>query len=162
MSALTIATGTNKATKNTKPASTRPHGEKRAGKPSPKAAARALNHQWAHTGIYTCVGLSAVLNATANYHHAPMGGGAWAIMLGIVIPCIVYILARVGGVQWSMGARYLAMFTASMGAGLLALSIHHCGDAISMLTGMQSWEGVLMAIAIDGGLVACELETLRR
>jgi hypothetical protein len=128
--------------------------------PSTKAIMRANNHRWAHAGVALCVGLSAILNACANYHHASKGAGAWAIMLGIAIPALVFILARVGGSQWRMQSRRLAIFTACMGAGLLGLSIHHCGDAISMLTGMSTWEGVLMAVAVDGGLVACELETV--
>lgn len=150
-------------TETTKPArkraTTRPAGEKQ---PSKREITRAANHKWAHAGIAVCVVLSAGLNGYANSMHAPQGMGVFAWMLGIVIPCLVFILARVGGTQYTMGAIKLAYFTASMGGGLLVLSVAHCAASLSMLTGMTTWMGYAMAVAIDGGLVACELETLRR
>lgn len=105
-----------------------------------------------------CVTMSAGLNAYANSMHAtiPVAGAA----LGIMIPCLVFVLCKVAGMQYRMGgiARKLAYFTAGVGASLLALSVWHCACSLALLTGSHIMLALPLAIAIDGGLVACELD----
>lgn len=58
------------------------------------------------------------------------------------------------------GVQKLALGVGGVGAGLLALSVTHCTEAIGLFTG-AGWMGAgLMAVAIDAGMVACELAEL--
>lgn len=134
------------------------------------AASHAASRQtWAHIGVYTSVALSALLNGYSNSTHAPKDSvGVWvcAIGLGVVVPFIVFVLAKVAGSQWRDAGtgwtqrRVLALITAGVGGVLLALSVRHCADAIYLLTGMSWNQALMLAIAIDCGLVACELEVV--
>ena len=132
--------------------------------PSKRALAQADRHEWSHRGLYLTVGMSACLNAYANYQHAPMGYACvGAIALGIGVPCLIFILCKVAGMQYRSHARLgsfeLAYFTAGVGVSLLVLSIYHCACSLALLSGVNHWGWcVPMAIAIDGGLIACELD----
>lgn len=136
------------------------------------AASQSESHQWSHRGIALTCGLSVVLNAHANLHHMHASLVSTAAILplfmGVVIPCLVYIFARVAGTQWRRKARViiggrripLAAITAFSAVGLLGLSIEHCATSLTLLAGMSGWQAYAMAIAIDGGLVACELDVV--
>lgn len=140
--------------------------------PSKRAITLAHRHRWSHIGVYTFVGASAGLNALAlgihAYSHHTGDAKLWwtvpSIMIGLVIPFMVFILAKVAGMQYRAGSRRLAYFTACVGGFLLLLSITHCASAIALLTGatygwnVASMGATMMAITIDGGLVACELD----
>jgi len=47
------------------------------------------------------------------------------------------------------------------GLSLLALSVQHCTESISLLTGAPNYQSCLMALGIDAGMVACEAAALR-
>lgn len=57
-------------------------------------------------------------------------------------------------------ARRVAVAVGSVGVGVLALSVHHCTEAISLLTGSHWALAGLLAIGIDAGMVASELAEL--
>lgn len=150
MPALTIARPTRKSDSSAKPA--------KAPKPSAKAQARDQRHTWSHRGVALTVGLSAALNAYANAQHATVPAAGVAI--GVAIPCLVFVLSKVAGMQYRAGgvSRRLSHFTGSVGLALLGLSVWHCATSLALLTGSPVWLALPMAIAIDGGLVACELD----
>jgi hypothetical protein len=131
----------------------------KADKPvaSPKADAVAL-HRWASTGVYLTLGMSALLNGYANAQHSPVAAAGW--IMGFATPALVLILSRVASLQYRKRRRNLAAFTGATCVGLLALSVWHCATAVSLLTGTHLALAVPMAIAIDCGLVACELATV--
>lgn len=56
--------------------------------------------------------------------------------------------------------RPIAYGVGGVGVSLLALSIVHCAQSISLLTSSHWTLSTLMAVAIDGGLVACEMAEL--
>ena len=125
--------------------------------------------RWANTGVVLMAVLSAWLNGYANSLSATIPRAGW--LLGIVIPIIVLISAKVAGKQLRRGHVKRAQATAAAGLGLLLLSVWHCAVSISLLTfGVMptfSWEGARillltlpMAVAIDGAMVACEVATL--
>ena len=122
------------------------------------------NHVWSHTGVYVCVFTSALLNGYANAMHATIPAAGW--MLGIMIPALVLILSKVAGMQHKRKACLrvhknvypLAYMTACVGACLLVLSVWHCACSLALLTGSHIMLALPMAIAIDCGLVCCELD----
>lgn len=124
--------------------------------PSRKELATADRHKWAHVGVYMCVIMSSGLNGYANALHSPVVLAGWA--LGIMIPCLIFVLARVAGMQWRAKRIGLARLTAGAGLGLLTLSVWHCATSLALLTGSHILLALPMAVAIDCGLVACELD----
>lgn len=115
-------------------------------------------HQWAHAGAGVTLTMSALLNGYANSQHATVYWAGWA--MGLAIPAIVLILSRVAGLNYRSGKRQLAYAGAIVGCGLLLLSVWHCATSIAMLTGSSILLAVPLAIAIDAGLVYCEINTL--
>ena len=99
--------------------------------------------RWANTGVVLMAVLSAWLNGYANSPSATIPRAGW--LLGIVIPIIVLISAKVAGKQLRRGHVKRAQATAAAGLGLLLLSVWHCAVSISLLTfGVMptfSWEG---------------------
>src|SRR5262245_6887184 len=57
-------------------------------------------------------------------------------------------------------ARRLACGVGSVGVGVLALSVTHCCESISLLTGSHWLLSGLLAVGIDAGMVASELAEL--
>jgi len=57
-------------------------------------------------------------------------------------------------------ARRIALGVGGVGVGVLSLSVHHCTEAISLLTGSHWALAGLLAIGIDAGMVASELAEL--
>lgn len=98
--------------------------------------------------------MSMGLNGYANAAHSPEPWAGWA--MGIAIPCIVLLVARVAACKWQAGKLIDAKIGAGIIAALLALSVWHCAVSIAALTGSHILLAVPMAIAIDCGLVYCE------
>lgn len=54
------------------------------------------------------------------------------------------------------GRRKLALVVGAVGTGVLGLSVTHCTEAISLLTGSHWAMAGLLAVGIDAGMVAAE------
>jgi hypothetical protein len=136
--------------------------KKRAAAKSKKQAANygAQVRTWAGAYIALTVTISMGLNAYANGLHAPseMLFAAWG--MGAVIPLLVLILGRVAGLLYKQQAARTALAVASIGVGVLGLSVFHCCESISLLTGSHRLLATLLAIGIDCGFVACEVAIL--
>lgn len=128
-----------------------------APEPAPRPCPDRL-HRYASGGVALMAVLSAGLNGYANSLHATVGWAGW--LMGLAIPAIILILAKVAGLLFKRGARPLALTTAGVGVGLLGLSVWHCAIAIALLTNSPLALAALMAVAIDGGFVCCELALL--
>lgn len=137
-------------TKPAKPKSTR------ARKPSTRKCDGLL--KWARVGVVASLGLSAGLNGMAFSQHSPFPAAGWA--LGFAIPGLILVFSRVSGLLWQQGRRQLGYVGAGACLSILLLSVQHCAVAISRLTGEHVLLAGLMALAIDAGLVVCELATL--
>jgi hypothetical protein len=98
--------------------------------------------------------MSAALNGYCYSTHAPSPLAGWA--LGISVPILILILGRVAG--GTKGTKRWA--SALSGASLLLLSVSHCAESISAITGSSLALAIPLAIAIDCGLVSCELALL--
>jgi hypothetical protein len=133
-------------------------------KPKPgKASARRSRElrqlrRWSQTGVVMMAGLSALLNGYANAQAASVPWAGWG--MGLVVPAIVLVLGKVGSLLWRRGWRHGAQAIGAVGAGLLFLSVLHCATSIGLLTGSSMWLALPMAVAIDCGLVGCELAAL--
>src|SRR5271166_7205632 len=64
------------------------------------------------------------------------------------------------GRKVSKMARRVALVVGGVGVGVLGLSVHHCTEAISLLTGSHWALAGLLAIGIDAGMVSAELAEL--
>lgn len=138
---------------------------KPAAKPVPAPAKPAGSdrlHAYAYTAVAVTAVLSALCNGYANSLQATIPWAGWAI--GLAIPGIILLLAKVAGLLWKRGHRQLALVTGGTGVGLLLLSVWHCAVSISLLTTGETGWGLLlslpMAVAIDAGLVCCEVAAL--
>lgn len=143
-----------------KPAAKPKPARKPKAKPAPTVAPDRSLHQTATITVFTCAGLSALLNGYSAAQHAPIPALGW--FLGLAIPVIILLLGRVAGKLWLRGPsrRSLAYFAGGSGVGLLVLSVYHCAESISMLTGSGLVLAVPMSVAIDCGLVSCELAAI--
>ena len=56
--------------------------------------------------------------------------------------------------------RRIALAVGAVGTFVLALSVWHCTEALSALTGSPVFLAMLLAIGIDAGMVVCELAGL--
>jgi hypothetical protein len=137
-------------------------GKKRATAKRKKPAANYGTQvkTWAGAYIALTVTISMGLNAYANGLHAPaeMLFAAWG--MGAVIPVLVLILGRVAGLLYKQEAARTAFAVASIGVGVLGLSVFHCCESIALLTGSHRLLATLLAIGIDCGFVACEVAIL--
>lgn len=57
-------------------------------------------------------------------------------------------------------ARRIAGVVGGIGVGALSLSVHHCSESIAALTGSGWVSAGLLAVAIDAGMVACEVASV--
>lgn len=114
---------------------------------------------WAYSGVGLTLTLSGALNGLAFAEHAPSVGMGWA--LGVSIPALVLIFSRVSALLYQHGRRALAYCGAAATLSVLLLSVQHCAASIARLTGETMALAALMALAIDAGLVVCELATVR-
>lgn len=131
----------------------------KARKPAPARVKRpdALK-VWATAGVAVMSGMSALLNGYANSLHAGAPWAGW--LMGIAIPVIVLILGKVAGLVYQRGHARGAFALGAVGSGLLFLSVWHCSTSISLLTGSGVFLSMPMAVAIDMGLVGCEVAGL--
>jgi hypothetical protein len=65
-----------------------------------------------------------------------------------------------GGRKAVRHAKRLAGVVGGVGVAVLGLSIHHCTESISLLTGSHWALAGLLAVGIDAGMVASELAEL--
>jgi hypothetical protein len=114
--------------------------------------------RWATGGVILTGGLSALLNGYAASQASPVAWAGWA--MGAVIPVIVLVLGKVGSLLWRRGWKTGAKGVGGVASGLLGLSVLHCATSIGLLTGSSLWLALPMAVAIDCGLVACEVAAL--
>jgi hypothetical protein len=110
---------------------------------------------WATFGVVFTLVLSAALNGYANAQHAPVALAGW--MMGIAVPVLVLVLSKVAGEKWKAEQKGIAYFAGASGMALLFMSVYHCSESISLLTGSGLVLAVPMSVAIDCGLVACEV-----
>lgn len=123
-----------------------------AAKPAAKAGSVA---KWAAFGVIFTLALSAMLNGYANAQHSPVAWAGW--LMGLSVPVLVLVLSKVAGEKYRAGQRPVAWFAAASGVALLILSVWHCSQSIALLTGSPVALAMPMAVAIDCGLVACEI-----
>lgn len=113
---------------------------------------------WAYTGVGLTLGLSGWLNGMAFAQSAPEPGFGWA--LGVAVPASVLVFSRVAALLYARGRKQLAYAGAVAVLSVLLLSVQHCAVSIARLTGEPVLLAGLMALAIDAGLVVCELATV--
>lgn len=111
-------------------------------------------------GVGVMAILSALLNGYANSLHAPVAWAGWG--MGIATPVIVLLLGKVAGSKWTVDQRQMAYLAGGAGVGLLLLSVWHCAESIALITGSPLLLAAPMAVAIDIGLIACELAIITR
>ena len=137
-----------------------------ATRPAPKAKRKAkaavkpvaANRdvvRWATFGVAFTLALSAVLNGYANAQHSPAAFAGW--LMGLSVPVLVLVLSKVAGEKYRAGNRPVAWLAGGSGAALLFLSVWHCANSIALLTGSPIALAMPMAVAMDCGLVACEI-----
>ncbi len=124
-------------------------------KPAPAVAGHASVRRWATFGVGFTLILSAGLNGYANAQHSPVAWAGW--LMGLAVPLLVLTLSKVAGEKWQAGQRPVAWLAGGSGAALLFLSVWHCANSIGLLTGSGLFLAIPMAVAIDCGLVACEV-----
>lgn len=123
----------------------------------PKPIDRSLTH-YATAGVVTMSLMSAVLNGYAHAQHASVVWAGW--WMGIMVPVVILLLGKVAGLLQKRGYLQAAKVTAGSGLGLLFLSVWHCSEAISLLTGSPLVLALPMAVAIDVGFTCCEYALL--
>ena len=128
----------------------KPHAKRK----DPVTTADATNvRPWATFGVGMMLVLSGLLNGYANAQHAPAAWAGW--LMGLAVP--VLVLAKVCGEKYRAGQTAVARFAGASGVALLLLSVWHCSKSIALLTGSPVALALPMAVAIDCGLVACEV-----
>ena len=111
--------------------------------------------RWATFGVVFSLILSAALNGYANAQHAPVAFAGW--LMGVSVPVLVLVAAKVAGEKHRDGQTAVAWFAGGSGIALLFLSVWHCSQSIAILTGSPVGLALPLAVAIDMGLVACEI-----
>lgn len=121
--------------------------------------------RWSAAGCYGMLVGSAVLNGMANAQYAPAAWAGW--LAGIAIPAVLLVGFRVAAGSLSRSAgrhgqvrRRIGIGVAAATVGLLALSVWHCAESLSRLTGASLALAMPQAVAIDCLLVGCELAAL--
>lgn len=132
-----------------------PSPRKKAKKSNPAPKANAAIQRWGGFGVAFMLVLSAALNGYANAQQSPLTWAGW--LMGLAVPVIVLTLAKLAGEKWRAGQRRVGGLAGGSGIALLFLSVWHCAGSIAMLTGSPFFLAMPMAIAIDLGLVACEI-----
>jgi hypothetical protein len=79
------------------------------------------------------------------------------VVIGIVVPALVLLIGRAGGLAWKKGMRAQAYLAGAVATVLLALSVWHCQESIGVLTGSHWLLSTAMAIGIDAGMVVAEV-----
>lgn len=110
---------------------------------------------WATFGVLFTLILSGLLNGYANAQHAPVAWAGWG--MGLSVPVILLFLSKIAGEKYLKNQRGPAVLAGGSGLALLVLSVYHCAESVALLTGSGLGLAVPMALAIDCGLVACEV-----
>lgn len=134
-----------------------PAAKPKKSRPAKKPVPASLKH-WAYAGVVLTLALSAWLNGLAFSKHAEVSWHGW--VLGLLIPVLILVFSRVGGILWACGNRARAYVAGGACGSMLVLSVQHCAVSIAALTGEPVLLAALMALAIDAGLVICELSTV--
>lgn len=113
---------------------------------------------WAYAGVGLTLALSGWLNGLAFSQSAPTPVHGW--VLGLTIPVLVLVFSRVSAILYAQGNRTLAYAGAGATLSILLLSVQHCAVSISRLTGEHVALATLMGLAIDVGLIICEVATI--
>ncbi len=133
-----------------------------AGQPSAqqraKAQAARRAERWSHCYTGSAVVLSSGLNAYGSALHSEHAGPAlWAgVVVGAVLPLLVWQLSRATAWTWRSGWRRPAVAMGAVAACLLGLSVWHVAGALGALCGLAGPLAALYAVGIDAGLVASE------
>lgn len=141
-----------------KPKSTRkrtPKATPTQATPTPKPVRVSKVAAWAKFGVGLSLVLSAGLNGYANSQHATVEWAGWA--MGFAVPVLVLVLSKVAGETHKSNKHAVSRFAAGSGVALLVLSVWHCACSISLLTGSNLALAIPLAVAIDCGLVSCEV-----
>ncbi len=126
-----------------------------------KTPNRTFRRLWARIASVPVAGvcltsvLSAALNGYCYSQHSPSPIGGW--VLGVSIPAIILILGKVAGTSFKKSRWWVGAAAAISGIALLALSVVHCAESIALITGSGMAMSIPLAIAIDCGLVSCEM-----
>lgn len=145
------ATAPAKPKAKRKPKTAPPPPEVRASVP----AANPAVLRWATFGVIFTLVLSAALNGYAYAQHSPAAWAGW--LMGLAVPVLVLTLSKVAGEKHRGGNKPVAAVAGGSGIALLFLSVWHCSEAIALITGSPVALALPLAVAIDCGLVACEL-----
>jgi len=113
--------------------------------------------RWCMAYVVLAAVMSMGLNAWANGQHAPAGTQWAAWGMGASIPVLVLLLGKVAGLCYKRGNRPLAYAAGGVGVAVLALSVFHCYQSISLLTGSGWLVACLLAIGVDAGMVVAEV-----
>lgn len=114
-------------------------------------------NRWAHGVVGLSAIMSMVLNSMANAKHAPQGTIWLAYAMGALIPILVLMLGRVAGLLYRRKNKRFAYVVGGIAIVLLLLSVFHCTESITVLTGSHWLLASAWAIGIDCGLIACEI-----
>ena len=140
-----------------KPKTRRKPGAKRE-RPSNPAPKRNVTKLTATFGVVFMAVLSALLNGHANAQHATIPWAGWA--MGMAVPIIVLTLGKVAGDMYRKKQMMVAVLNGGSGLALLFLSVYHCSESISLLTGCSLGLAFPQAVAVDFGLISCEIAVI--
>ena len=114
------------------------------------------------TGTATAKKVARRKRAGARISHA--GGGepdgyrrGLTVALGVFIPLMSVATSKIAGTLAGGGHFVLAAFGAAIGVAVLAVSLSHLAWAIGDVTGSGPRASWALAVALDGGIVLCEL-----
>ncbi len=82
---------------------------------------------------------------------------ALRIALGCGVPGLSLALSSIGGRLLEQGSYTLGGGAVLLCCGVLAVSLSHLAWSIRDLTGSAVWQAWCLAVAVDAGLVLCEL-----
>jgi hypothetical protein len=123
----------------------------------PKAKPNDHLAKWCMAYVALSATMSMGLNAWANGQHAPAGTQWAAWLMGAAIPILVLLLSKIAGLCYQRGSILLSKIAGSVGVAVLGLSVFHCYESISLLTGSGWLLSSLLAIGIDAGMVVAEV-----
>ena len=91
----------------------------------------------------------------------PAAGDAYkrglTVALGVFIPLMSVATSKIAGTLAGHGHYALAAFGAGIGVAVLAVSLSHLAWAIRDVTGSGTRSSWALAVALDCGIVLCEL-----
>lgn len=140
-------------------------GKPRKGKPAKQAESKPTKQSstlstvkaWSNGYVIGAGLISCGLNALANGQHAPAHLTIPAYLLGTAIPMGVLALGKVASTLWVRGSKHLAKVIGAIAGLVLALSVYHCQESITLLTGSPWYLAAAMAVGLDAGMIGCEI-----